>query len=209
MPRGLLVDYGGVLTTDVFASFRAFCAECGIAPDAVRELFRTDPAAYGLLVGLETGTLPDAEFEARFGALLGVPTQDLIAKLMARAGADHAMIDTVRAARRAGLRTGLVSNSWGVTRYDRAQLSELFDGVVISGEIGLRKPDPRIYALGAEAVGLPPEECVYVDDLPGNLKPARALGMTTVHHRDAASTIAELERIFGTRFQDEPCAAEP
>jgi putative hydrolase of the HAD superfamily len=205
MLRGLLVDYGGVLTTDVFASFRAFCDDCGLAPDAVRELFRTDPAAYELLVGLETGTLPDADFEARFGALLGVPQESLIARMMARASADDAMIDAVRAARRAGLRTGLISNSWGVTRYDRAQLAELFDGVVISGEIGLRKPDPQMYALGAEAAGLAPDECVYVDDLPGNLKPARALGMTTVLHRDAASTIAELDRLFEGRIR---CTAE-
>ncbi len=56
---------------------------------------------------------------------------------------------------------------------------------MISGEIGLRKPDPRIYELGAEAIGLAPELCVFVDDLPGNLKPARELGMATVHHRDA------------------------
>jgi putative hydrolase of the HAD superfamily len=207
--RGLLVDYGGVLTTDVFASFSAFCADCGLAPDAVRHLFRTDPAAYELLVGLETGTLPDADFEAKFAALLGVPANNLIARMMARAGADHAMVRAVRAARRHGLRTGLISNSWGVTRYDRAQLAELFDGVVISAEVGLRKPDPRIYTLGAEAVGLPPAECVYVDDLPGNLKPARALGMTTLHHRDAESTIAELGRLFDTDLRDEArCAAE-
>jgi len=209
MLRGLLVDYGGVLTTDVFASFGAFCADHGLAEDAVRELFRADPAAYELLVGLETGALADADFEARFGALLGVPEKDLIARMMAGAEADHAMLGAVRAARHAGLRTGLVSNSWGVTRYDRAQLAELFDGVVISGELGIRKPDARMYQLGAEAIGLPPDACVYVDDLPGNLKPARALGMTTVLHRDAASTIAELERLFARTLHDQPCTAEP
>ena len=94
----------------------------------------------------------------------------------------------------------------GLSRYDRAQLAELFDGVVISGEIGLRKPDPEMYRLGAQAVGLDPGQCVYVDDLPGNLKPARELGMTTIHHRDAATTIAELERLFGTGLSD-PSAA--
>jgi HAD superfamily hydrolase (TIGR01509 family) len=68
---------------------------------------------------------------------------------------------------------------------------------VISGEVGIRKPAPEIYALGAEAIGLPPQECVFVDDLPGNLKPARELGMTTVHHRRAEETIPELERLLG------------
>jgi epoxide hydrolase-like predicted phosphatase len=197
--RGLLVDWGGVLTTDVFASFDSFCAREGLAPGTVRELFRTDPRARELLAGLEDGTLPDAGFEAGFAALLGpgVAAEGLIARLMGDAGDDTAMLDFVRAARRAGIRTGLISNSWGVDRYDRALLEELFDGVVISGEVGVRKPAPGIYALGAEAVGLAPADCVYVDDLPGNLKPARALGMTTLHHRDAEETIGALRPLLG------------
>ncbi len=75
-------------------------------------------------------------------------------------------------------------------------MSDLFDGVVISGNVGIRKPAPEIYEMGARAVHLDPADCVYVDDLPGNLKPARALGMTTVHHRDAATTIAELSSLL-------------
>ena len=86
---------------------------------------------------------------------------------------------------RAGLRTGLVSNSWGEEGYDRTRFDELFDAVVISGEIGIRKPAPEIYALAAERLGRAPERCVFVDDLAGNLKPARAIGMATVLHRDA------------------------
>jgi putative hydrolase of the HAD superfamily len=197
--KGLLVDYGGVLTTDVFVSFDAFCAREGLPAGTVRELFRSDPAARELLAGLEDGSLGDAGFEARFAALLGprIAAEGLIGRLMGDAGDDPAMLDFVRSARNAGIRTGLISNSWGVKRYDRALLGELFDGVIISGEVGLRKPSPEIYALGARAVGLPPQECVYVDDLPGNLKPARALGMTTLHHRDAASTIGALQGLLG------------
>lgn len=195
-PRGLLVDYGGVLTTDVFASFTAFCTEADLPPDRVRELFLGDPAAGDLLVGLEEGTLPPAEFERAFGDLLGVPHKDLIRRLLGGGTAEAVMIGAVRAARAAGVRTGLVSNSWGVDSYDRTLLSELFDGVVISGEVGLRKPNPEMYRLGAEAVGLTPADCVYVDDLPGNLKPARALGMITLRHTDGAATVTELERIF-------------
>ncbi|GAA4254682.1 HAD-IA family hydrolase [Dactylosporangium darangshiense] len=195
--RGLLVDYGGVLTTDVFASFDAFCTAEGLPPGTVRDLFRTDPTARSLLAGLEDGTLSDAAFETQFAALLGVSPEALIARLMAEAGDDREMLDFVRTARRAGVRTGLISNSWGVGRYDRALLADLFDGVVISGEVGMRKPAPEIYALGASSVGLPPTECVYVDDLPGNLKPARALGMTTVHHRDAAATIGVVGALLG------------
>jgi epoxide hydrolase-like predicted phosphatase len=195
--RGLLVDYGGVLTTDVFASFDAFCAASGLPPGTVRDLFRSDATARALLAGLEDGTISDTSFASDFAALLGVSPDGLIDRLMAEAGDDKAMLDFVRTARAAGIRTGLVSNSWGVDRYDRALLAELFDGVVISGEVGLRKPSPEIYALGAEAVGLPPAACVYVDDLPGNLKPARALGMTTLHHRSAADTIAALRPLLG------------
>jgi epoxide hydrolase-like predicted phosphatase len=103
------------------------------------------------------------------------------------------MLDFVRAARARGIRTGLISNSWGSQRYDRILLDELFDGVVISGDVGVRKPDPAIYVLGAAAIGLPPQECVYVDDLPGNLKPARELGMTTVRHRTPDETLQILE----------------
>jgi putative hydrolase of the HAD superfamily len=195
--RGLLVDFGGVLTTDVFVAFESFCTAEGLAPDAVRQLFRTDPAARELLAGLEDGSLPDADFEARFAALIDVPAHDLIERMLGGAGPDTAMVEAVRSARRQGIRTGLISNSWGVGRYDRTLLAELFDGVVISAEVGIRKPAPEIYELGARAVGLAAEDCVYVDDLPGNLKPARALGMTTLHHRDASTTIAALSELFG------------
>ena len=68
---------------------------------------------------------------------------------------------------------------------------------VISSEVGLRKPDPAIYELAAERLGLPPERCAIVDDLPGNLKPARALGMATVLHRgDATATLAEVRALL-------------
>jgi putative hydrolase of the HAD superfamily len=195
--RGLIVDWGGVLTTDVFASFRAFCVAEGLAPDTVRDLFREDPRARELLAGLETGELDRDAFQTGFAPLLGVAPEGIVERLFGQIGPDEAMIGAVRAARAAGLRTGLLSNSWRVEDYDRALLEELFDAWVISGEVGLRKPDPAIYAFAAERVGLPPEALVYVDDLPGNLKPARALGMATVVHRDAAETLPELEALLG------------
>jgi putative hydrolase of the HAD superfamily len=196
--HGLIVDYGGVLTTDVFASFRAFCEAEGLPPDTVRDRFRNDPEARALLAGLETGSLEVAEFEPRFAALLEVASERLIERLFGGMAADEAMLDGVRAARRAGVRTGLLSNSWGdATTYEPALLRELFDAWVISSEVGLRKPDPAIYELAAERVGLPPEACVYVDDLPGNLKPARALGMATVLHRGhSKATLAEVASLL-------------
>jgi putative hydrolase of the HAD superfamily len=198
---GLIVDYGGVLTTDVFASFRAFSEAEGLDPETVRERFLHDPEARELLVQLETGRLTEAEFEPRFAALLEVKSERLVDRLFGGMEPDAAMVDGVRAARRAGVKTGLLSNSWGDDRYDREQLAELFDAWVISGEVGLRKPDPAIYELAAERLGLPPEACVFVDDLPGNLKPARALGMATVVHRgDATATLAEVGELLGVRL---------
>jgi putative hydrolase of the HAD superfamily len=196
--HGLIVDYGGVLTTDVFASFRAFCEAEGLPPDTVRDRFRSDPEARELLAGLETGALSVAEFEPRFAALLEVKSERLIERLFGGMAPDEAMLDGVRAARRAGTRTALLSNSWGAaTTYDPELLRELFDAWVISSEVGLRKPDPAIYELAAERLGLPVAACVFVDDLPGNLKPARALGMATVLHRgDAAATLAEVDALL-------------
>jgi epoxide hydrolase-like predicted phosphatase len=196
--RGLLVDWGGVLTTDVFASFAAFCAAEGLPADTVRDLFRTDERARGALAGLETGELSREVFEPRFAALLGVDPDGLIERLFGGIGPDAAMIGAVRAARAAGLRTALLSNSWSTGDYDPELLEELFDAWVISGEVGLRKPDPAIYVLAAERMELPPEAIAFVDDLPGNLKPARALGMTTIAHRgDAEATLGELEAALG------------
>lgn len=195
--RGLLVDWGGVLTSDVFESFRAFCELEGLAPDAIASAFRNDVDCRNLLIAFETGTLPEEEFEVRFAPFLGVAAPGLIDRLFAGSASDEEMIEAVRRARSAGIRTGLVSNSWGTRRYPRDLLDELFDGVVISADIGIRKPSPEIYALGAERIGLEPRACVFVDDLPFNLVPAAELGMATVHHQRTEETVPELERLLG------------
>jgi len=198
----LLVDFGGVLTTNVFDAFAQFCRAEGLAPDTVRDRFLTDPGARALLGELETGRIDEGEFEPRFAALLGVePAEGLVDRLFAGMRPDEAMLDVLRAARRAGVRTGLVSNSWGLHRYDRDTHPELFDAVVISGEVGVRKPAPEIYGMAAERLELEPGRIVFVDDLPGNLKPARELGMATVLHRDAATTRAELEQHLGVSLR--------
>ena len=199
---GLLIDFGGVMTTNVFESFAAFCRAEGLDPDTVKDRFRNDRAARDLLGELEEGKLSNADFEARFAAMLGVADHEgLIARLFGGMQQDEAMFDAVAAARRAGIRTGLVSNSWGEEGYDRARFDELFDVLVISGELGIRKPAPEIYALAAERLGRPPERCVFVDDLPGNLKPARELGLATVLHRDAETTLGELVEHLGVSLR--------
>jgi putative hydrolase of the HAD superfamily len=202
-PRsGLLIDWGGVLTTNLFVSFHGYCVEAGIDPKRLLGRFRTDPAARELLIALETGDLEELDFERKFAALLEVEPDGLIDGLFAGVEPDVAMVDAVRRARAAGVRTALVSNSWGVHRYPHDMFEELFDGVVISGEEGIRKPTRRMYELGAERAGVAAEVCVYVDDLPFNLTPAEELGMATVHHTDAESTIPELERLLGIPLRE-------
>jgi putative hydrolase of the HAD superfamily len=195
--RGLLVDYGGVLTSNLFDSFRLFCVGAGIEPDSVVQRFREHPTCRELLVELETGRLPEAAFEPRFAGILGVPAEGLIDGLFAGSEPDEAMCAAVIRARQAGVATGLVSNSWGTRRYDRERLAEMFDAIVISGEVGIRKPAPEIYLMGAERIGIDASECVFVDDLPFNLEPAAELGMATVHHVSADETAAALEALLG------------
>jgi putative hydrolase of the HAD superfamily len=199
---GLLIDWGGVLTTNLFVSFRAHCERAGIDPDQIAGRFRSDPAARELLIALETGELEEDAFEIHFAGMLGVPSEGLVDGLFAGVRADPAMVEAVRRARAGGVRTALVSNSWGVHRYPQDMFEELFDGVVISGEEGIRKPARRMYELGAERAGVAAEHCVYVDDLPFNLTPAEELGMATIHHTSAAETIPQLERLLDVPLSD-------
>jgi epoxide hydrolase-like predicted phosphatase len=194
---GLLIDWGGVLTSNLFASFHAYCLQAEIDPQALAGRFKADPDFRELLIALEKGELDEPAFEPRFAALLGVEPEGLIDGLFAGVGPDTAMVEAVRRARAAGVRTALVSNSWGTHRYPRELFGELFDGIVISGVEGMRKPSRRMYELGAERAGVETAACVYVDDLPFNLTPAQELGMATVHHTSAETTIPELEGLLG------------
>ncbi len=199
---GLLIDWGGVLTTNLFTSFRDFCVKVGIDPQTLRDRFSKDPSFRELLIALEKGQLEEGEFEQELAPLLGAEPDGLIDGLFAGVKPDEPMVEAVRRARAGGIRTALVSNSWGVHRYPHDLFEELFDGVVISGEEGTRKPARRMYELGAERAGLAAEQCVFVDDLPFNLTPAEELGMATVHHTSAAESIPQLERILGLALRD-------
>jgi putative hydrolase of the HAD superfamily len=195
--RALVVDFGGVLTTSIWPAFAAFCEREGLAPETIRELFKGDSEALALLRSLETGELADAEFERRFGGLLGVADhENLIARMFADLGPDEEMIAAVRAAREAGLRTGLITNSWGMGIYERAP-TDLFDAAVISGDVGLHKPQPEIYELACERLGVEAAAAVFVDDLRENCTGAEAVGMTAVLHRATDETIGRLEELFG------------
>jgi epoxide hydrolase-like predicted phosphatase len=195
---GLLLDFGGVLTTSIWECFDEFCRAEGLPEGTVRGLFRDDPEALGDLRRLEKGEATEEEFAASFGPRLGLDDTDgLIGRMFAGLGPEEAMIEAVRELRGEGVRTGLISNSWGTGIYEPQLLSDLFDAVVISGDVGLHKPQPEIYGLGAERLGVPPADCVFVDDLRENVAGAEAVGMTAILHRDPQETIAELRRLFG------------
>ena len=106
-----------------------------------------------------------------------------------------AVMAPARQAGAQGVTTGLLSNSWG-NDYDRSQWHEMFDAVVISGEVGLRKPEPEIFALTLERIGLPAGECAFVDDLPHNVLAAAQVGLVGIVHRTFEETAAELEALF-------------
>jgi putative hydrolase of the HAD superfamily len=197
----LLIDWGGVLTTNLFASFHAYCVQAEIDPKLLLGRFRTDPEARKLLIALETGALDEVSFEQRFAKLLEVEPDGLIDGMFAGVEPDGAMVEAVRLAHGAGVHTALVSNSWGVHRYPHDMFDELFDGVVISAVEGIRKPARKMYELGAERAGVDASDCVYVDDLTFNLTPAEELGMATVHHTSAETTIPELERLLGVSLR--------
>lgn len=208
--RALIVDFGGVLTTSVTTSFAAFCVEAGVDPGQLKGLLaaaygapgteQTD--AGGLVHALETGKLGLEEFERSLAATLSegleqpLEPSGLISRLFGAMGPDDRMIEAVRAARRHGLKTGLISNTWGLDD-SRSRALDIFDARVLSGEVGLRKPQPEIYRVTARRLDVEPEECVFVDDLPANVEGARAVGMAGVLHRDAAITVPKLEELLG------------
>jgi putative hydrolase of the HAD superfamily len=193
----LLIDWGGVLTSNLFTSFQDYCAQAGIDPKTLSGRFKADPDFRELLIALEKGELDESAFELSLAELLEVKPDGLIDGLFAGVGPDTAMIDAVKRAREAGIRTALVSNSWGTHRYPHDLFAEMFDGIVISGEEGIRKPSRRMYELGAQRAGVDATACVYVDDLSFNLTPAQDMGMATIHHTSADTTIPELERLLG------------
>jgi putative hydrolase of the HAD superfamily len=207
--KGLIVDFGGVLTTNVFDSFKAFCREEGLPEDTVKKIFRDrEGEGLALLRLLEKGELTADEFSERFAPILGVSPDGLVERLFGGIGPDEPMVNAVRVARAAGIKTGLISNSWGNgLAYDPAMLDELFDAVVISGEVGLHKPQPEIFTLGAERIGVAPGDCVFVDDLRENCEGAEAVGMTAILHRGSEGTLPQLEELLGVHLSSDEARA--
>src|SRR3954454_14004988 len=149
----MLVDSGGVLTTNVFAAFAGFCDREGLDPQHVGLTFRQDAAARSLLFELELGRLDEREFARGFAVALGLGedrAEGLIEDLWADISPDEAMIEAVARFREAGVRTGLISNSWGTAlKYESDLIDRLFDTSVISQLVGIRKQVAEMHELDA------------------------------------------------------------
>jgi epoxide hydrolase-like predicted phosphatase len=204
--EALIVDFGGVLTTPLQDGMARYADSLGIE---LQDLVRVVLRAYAgeeddLVTGLETGRIAEADFAVAFAKRLSevtdqpVDPSSVVDDIFMGMKPEEEMIAAVGSARSNGLKTALLSNSWSLRHYPpRARLDEIFDAIVISGEVGLRKPDPAIYELTVTRLGVAAERCVFVDDHPGHLKAAIDAGMTTVLHRTPAKTIEELRGLLG------------
>ncbi|HEY1627488.1 MAG TPA: HAD family phosphatase [Streptosporangiaceae bacterium] len=210
--RGVVTDWGGVMTTPILTTVRAWIEDDAIdwetyaavmGPWVIGAYERSAPNP---VHALERGECPNAEFEATLAAQLKttdgrpVVAAGMLRRMFAAAMPVPAMYEVIRTLRGAGFPTALLSNSWGCDEYPRADFPGLFDTVVISGEVGMRKPEPEIFAHAAATLGLEPGECVFIDDVEANITAAVACGMAGVHHTDPASTARELQALLGIQL---------
>lgn len=195
------------MTTSMGRAFARFSLEHGVDPERFKDVIA---AAYGtgggdgMIARLERGEIGLEEFEPWLAGKLAdrtggavVEAAGLKERIFAGMEPDARMAEAVGALHAAGVKTALLSNSWGATGYERSRFPDLFDDVVISAEVGMRKPDAEIYLLTARRLGVEPAACVFVDDLEQNVEAARAVGMTGVVHRNADFTVPKLEVLFG------------
>lgn len=197
----VVFDYGGVLTGPVRHSIAAWLEADDIDPASfsrtIKAWLSRDAPAGTPIHRLETGELSTEEFDDLMAAELttrsGDPVESdgLLRRLFHGMRPEPAMFDLVAELRDLGLQVALLSNSWGNT-YPREQIDALFDPVVISGEVGLRKPDRAIFELTLERLGLPADRAVFVDDAEPNLLGAGDVGLHTLQHTDPAATRAAL-----------------
>ena len=208
--RGVIIDWAGVLTNPLHGTVQAWVEAEGIDWDSYAACMRPWlddaylPGAVGNPVhALERGECTVEEFELTLAARLlrldggTVPAEGLLRRMFAASLTVPMMYDMLRRLRAAGIRTCLLSNSWGPGGYPREDFPELFDAVVISHEVGMRKPEPRIFRHAAGLIGLPPGECVFIDDIEANVTAARDCGMTGIWHEDPQRTAQRLSALLG------------
>lgn len=202
--RAALFDFGGVILSSPFDAFATYEERVGLPAGFLRKLNATNPDtnAWARLERSEVSidefcALFEGEAEAAGHRIVGRDVIDLLS--------GEIRPEMVEAVRRCGerLKTGLLTNNFvlGDGHVDResemGRVMALFDVVIESSKAGVRKPDPRFYELACEALGIRPDEAVFLDDLGINLKPARAMGMTTIKVLDPDQAITDLEAVVG------------
>ena len=200
--RAVISDFGGVLTTPLFESFAAWQRQSGLSFERLGQAMADAAERNGLhpLYELEKGAISEAEFlrmlEAELGA--GASLSGMRDVYFEHLHPNPAMIDCMRDLRRRGFRMALLTNNvrewephW---RAKLPEIDEIFEVVVDSAFVGMRKPDPEIYTLTLERLGdgVEPADCLFVDDVDVNCETAASLGMHAVHYRDADQAIAEI-----------------
>jgi putative hydrolase of the HAD superfamily len=208
-PQAVLWDFGGVILTSPFEAFRTYEREAGLPEDFIRMLNARNPDA-NAWAKMERSEVGLAEFVALLEAEAAAHSHKLDGWRVLKAISGDIRPQMVEALRRckASFKVACITNNMkhgegpGMARSPEkaaavAEVMTLFEHVVESSKLGFRKPDPRIYRHACELIGVPPERCVYLDDLGINLKPARALGMRTIKVGDPDVAIAELEAIVG------------
>jgi epoxide hydrolase-like predicted phosphatase len=207
--RGVITDWGGVMTSPIADSVNAWLAADGIDRDSYLAVMRqwvkeaysdgTDPNP---IHALERGESTNDEFEHALAKELvlenGGPVAGpgLLARMFAGQTLDEEMLALFRKLKASGVPTGLLSNSWG-GGYPTELFPDMFDAVVISGEVGMRKPEPRIFLHTAQLLGLEPRECVFIDDIQANITAAEQIGFTGVLHSGAEDTAHQVADLLG------------
>jgi len=211
MIEAVIWDFGGVFTASPFEAFERYERERGIPVGVIRKINSTnhDNNAWAMF---ERSDIDFAGFDAAYAAearVLGyqIPGRDVVALLAGEFRPE--MIEALRRIK-TRFKTGCITNNMpsdvaggGVAAHRSIyarEIMELFDVVIESSKIGIRKPDPRIYQMMCEKLRVKPDACVYLDDLGGNLKPARAMGMTTIKVQTGPQAIAELETATGMKL---------
>jgi epoxide hydrolase-like predicted phosphatase len=213
-PKALVVDWGGVLTEPLDAAIRAWADLAGVDFEHYVEVMRTwlgphqgELARDNPVAALERGEIEVPHFEGQLARRLSevagreVAATGLLQRMFDQFEHAPAMSALVLRARRAGLRTGLLSNSWG-NEYPREGWDEMFDAIVISGEVGMRKPEPEIFGHVLDLLGVSAADTVFVDDLAHNVEAAESLGLVGVHHTSYEGTATRLESLFGVHLRD-------
>lgn len=210
--RAVIFDLGGVVLPSPFDAFREYERRRGLPHRFISEVI-VRGGDHGAWSRFERGELTPSDFATEFTrecAAAGgtVEVEDLFAGMRTdgEAGPRAEMVAAIRALRRHGLRTAALTNNWidaeGSTHVSgpsplARRLDEMFDTIVESARVGLRKPDPRIYRLTCTRLDVAPEEAVFLDDLGANLKPARAMGMATIKVDDPVVALRELAAMVG------------